>query len=363
MPYRLKLSEPVEQGVRRIAAQQLRRTIEELSAETLAPTTVHGSRKSIKRVRALLRLVEPVISKRAFHRLNTSLRNAGRLLSGSRDGDVIEATLRQMFVDDAFSKVDRGVLRALTAKAEQVSAAAAPLTADHAKRTTDKLIKITAHIDKLRVKGKGFAALEPGLEQSYQRAKQNKKRAYQHNTDEAFHDLRKAVQWHWRQMSLLSNAWPEECQVRVALAREISQTLGRDHDLAVVRAFAKQSDVEANDLDGILLAIEQQQGVLRRSLEMPLQRLLAEKPASLARRIGAYWSGAVAASESEVATPHADHAGATPSEQADILAAPVAAAHDGVSNGSSAPRLKKRSKAERKLAAKTPGAGGSPEAS
>ena len=56
--------------------------------------------------------------------------------------------------------------------------------------------------------------------------------------------MRKAVQWHWRQMSLLGRAWPDEFAVRVTAARELSQMLGDDHDLAMlIDVTARAEDI------------------------------------------------------------------------------------------------------------------------
>ena len=68
------------------------------------------------------------------------------------------------------------------------------------------------------------------------------KNAYDEPSDESFHTMRKAVQWHWRQMSLLARAWPDEFAVRVTAARELSQMLGDDHDLAMLIDVATRAD-------------------------------------------------------------------------------------------------------------------------
>ncbi len=58
-------------------------------------------------------------------------------------------------------------------------------------------------------------------------------------TDEDFHALRKSVQQHWRHMQLLSRAWPEALSARADEAKALSQLLGEDHDLYVLRSFAE----------------------------------------------------------------------------------------------------------------------------
>lgn len=56
MPYRFKIDEPVEKGFRRIAREQVDAALQELAAPEVQPKGVHECRKSLKRLRALVRL-------------------------------------------------------------------------------------------------------------------------------------------------------------------------------------------------------------------------------------------------------------------------------------------------------------------
>ncbi len=129
---------------------------------------------------------------------------------------------------------------------------------------------------------RGFAALEGGLEKSYRHARKATKYAYDEPTDENFHNLRKAVQWHWRQMSLLARAWPDEFAVRVSAARELSQLLGDDHDLAMLTGAASTTaDMSVEQKDAVVALCQHQQQVLRATAEYRAKRLFAETAASL----------------------------------------------------------------------------------
>ncbi len=62
MAYRLKQSESVMEGVRRIGEEQIAEAIDELRDECIARhQAVHQVRKRFKRMRGLLRLVRPGI--------------------------------------------------------------------------------------------------------------------------------------------------------------------------------------------------------------------------------------------------------------------------------------------------------------
>ena len=57
MSFRFKLDEDVERGARRIALEQVERAETSLANDDVPPESIHAVRKSLKRVRALLRLV------------------------------------------------------------------------------------------------------------------------------------------------------------------------------------------------------------------------------------------------------------------------------------------------------------------
>ncbi|HTD57712.1 MAG TPA: CHAD domain-containing protein, partial [Solirubrobacteraceae bacterium] len=57
---------------------------------------VHETRKAIKRMRALARLLRYELGEEEFKRVNSSLREAGGRLSSTRDAEVRLATLRQL---------------------------------------------------------------------------------------------------------------------------------------------------------------------------------------------------------------------------------------------------------------------------
>ena len=94
MAYRLKLKEPLTKGVRRIAGEQLGNAAARLEGGSNPETSVHEARKSLKRTRALLRLVRPGLGEADFRKANARLRDIARSLSAARDRDVVRALLK-----------------------------------------------------------------------------------------------------------------------------------------------------------------------------------------------------------------------------------------------------------------------------
>src|SRR5262249_59732979 len=80
MSFQLRPGEPLRKTTRRIVRKQIDAALEELTGANKGPRdeAVHEARKSLKRVRAVLRLVRPVIGEKAYRRENTCFRDAAR---------------------------------------------------------------------------------------------------------------------------------------------------------------------------------------------------------------------------------------------------------------------------------------------
>ena len=77
MAFRFKLGEPFDEGCRRIAVEQIERAQILLQGKGDQAIAVHETRKSLKRLRALLRLIRPAMGEEAFKAENGQLRDVG----------------------------------------------------------------------------------------------------------------------------------------------------------------------------------------------------------------------------------------------------------------------------------------------
>jgi CHAD domain-containing protein len=288
MPYRFKTNEPVEKGFRRIAGEQFDAALAQLAGADVGAKNVHECRKSLKRLRALVRLAAGATGEDKARRWNKSLGGIGRLLSARRDQTVMLDTIAKLSEEGADIASALAPLRASIAQQDgQQSETLDPEVAARARALLDKEAR---KFGRAKLSKRGFAALAGGLKASYRHGRKAQKYAYQEPTDENFHELRKAVQWHWRQMSLLSKAWPDEFAVRVNAARELSQELGDDHDLAVLaEAVSRSSLMSAEQKEAAIDLCRRRQQALRGSVEYRAKRLFAEKPGSFIARVSSYW--------------------------------------------------------------------------
>ena len=96
MTYRFKLQEPIGQGVRRVGLEQIEIAAAKLADKGDISTAIHDARRCLKRLRALLRLIEPGLAEGLYRREAARLAGIGRLLAGARDLHVMQQTLGKL---------------------------------------------------------------------------------------------------------------------------------------------------------------------------------------------------------------------------------------------------------------------------
>ena len=97
----LHAGEPLRAGLPRVAGGLIQNALDGIrSPASDQAEDVHTVRVTIKRLRAMLRLIRPVISKTVFDRENARLRNAARRLSSAREA----AVAREILATLPFSK-------------------------------------------------------------------------------------------------------------------------------------------------------------------------------------------------------------------------------------------------------------------
>jgi CHAD domain-containing protein len=299
MTYRLEPQHPVSHSVRQIAQSQIGDILAAFGDEASSAKAVHETRKALKRLRALLSLVRHGIEDDDLRRERDRLRAIARSLAGARDGHVMLETARAL-QERGLPRDCRTASRMAISLLEerQDSAGAGGPATQSAGLPLETLREAHQAIAGLPVEALDFRDVLRGFIETYRRGRRLHRDAFAAGAeDERIHDLRKQVQQHWRHLQLLTNAWPKALRPQIALARDLSETLGRDHDIAMLAALAREAaDAQAEDrasrFDAYIELCAREQAELRRQAERLARRLYAEKPKSLRRRIRIYWETA-----------------------------------------------------------------------
>ena len=294
MPYRFKRKEEVPKSIVRIVSEQTGRAAEALGRASVDDIheAVHDARKRFKKTRSVLRLMRGELGDDIYRRENDWFRYAGRRLAGARDAEAMIETYdklaeRYPLVTDC-APLTR-LREALVRRRERIVEERQDLT-DIARDLAARLEEVPDRTENWPLKTDGFDAFAPGLERMYRRGRKAFHKACRDPGDERFHDWRKRVKDSWYHARLLRRTWPAVLEAQVDELKRLSDLLGDDHDLAVLRAtLLEEKDYLGAGSPILACLAAQRQQELRDEVRELGHRLYAAKPDCEIRDLRGYW--------------------------------------------------------------------------
>jgi CHAD domain-containing protein len=279
-----------------VAREQLDNALADIQNEQMdRHETVHQVRKRFKKIRGLIRLVRPGFEK-TYQRENANFRDVGRELSDVRDAQSLIEGFDRLTATEQTSDSEKpfaSLREHLVARRARIAGEHADLSGQLA-TLTENIHRAKARVADWELKGRGFAAIAGGFEKTYERGQlAMEKAARDQATVEDFHDWRKWVKYHWYHCRLLENLWKPMMKARCAETKHLAELLGEDHDASLLEQLLKQHGDEMPDEAEVLAfraVIEKAQRKIRKEAFLVGQRLFAEKPKHLSRRMAAWWS-------------------------------------------------------------------------
>jgi CHAD domain-containing protein len=297
MPYRIRPDRPLLAEVRLVARQELDKAIETLEARPDGlHEAIHAARKKFKRLRNLYRLVAS--SDKPFQKAeNARLRDAARSLSRMRDATALIETVQHLS-NHTLTEDEAETLSAarevLALRRDEIAETEGDLEAKVAAAVADCRSGIEA-LEGLSLPSKtGHAArlMAKGWRKGLDEARKSLEICKGESHGEAFHDLRKAAQAYWMNLSLLRDLWPSAFDAKRADAKRLVDLLGHEHDLTVLTTLIDHEPETFGDGEGLsfLLAIiiRRQQDLRREALALADQ-VFADPAKSEAGIIEALW--------------------------------------------------------------------------
>jgi CHAD domain-containing protein len=292
MAFRLPVDLPVPEAVRAAATERLDHAIALLRDEAADPVdAVHDARKDVKKTRALLRAVRPAFGTGAHRRHQRALRDAGRLLSATRDADVLLASLDSLRERSAgrLSQTSFDALRVRLAATAPAPTAGATTAREEAAVALERLRDGVADWPLRRA---AWGTVLDGTTQSYADGRAAFAAARARPTIDALHDWRKRVKDLWYEQRLLRDAYPEGLGAEANVLDALAEHLGDDHDLALLRAALIDPDGPGQDvpadLEPLAEVIDERRAELQAEAWRLGRRVYAERPKAFRRRLRAY---------------------------------------------------------------------------
>jgi CHAD domain-containing protein len=294
MAYRFKRGESVPDAARRIAREELKSVVDQLgeNAKGNRDEAIHEARKSIKKVRALMRLLQKPLGSR-YQRENRKLRKVARTLSELRDaGAMVEVfdTLRKEYPDELGERQAASVRRALLQRKKQAEEHAdLPCVLQGISKSVEAAAR---RAKRWSVQANSFSAVEPGLKQTFHALRVAFAKAQRHPHPDRDHEWRKRVKDHWYHIRLLEDLWTDVLQGYEASLKDLETWLGDSHNLVLLRdllASDAATYADKKTVDRTLRAIDRFQKDLHDKADALGRRICEEKPAQFTRRMRKLW--------------------------------------------------------------------------
>ena len=235
MAFRLDPSRPARDELRRVVIEQLVSGAEALESAcgNERPGAIHGARKSVKKARAALRLSRSGLAPRVRRAELGALRDAGRLLAGARDADVLVTTANDL----AERYAGQLPATAFNALRREVAAIAGVMEAeDRAEDAAPALRAIAERADTWPLERLTWATVRHDARRIYALGRDEFATARDSDDGDVLHEWRKRVKDLWYQQRLLRDTWSPVLRAYADQADELGEALGDDHDLAVLAA-------------------------------------------------------------------------------------------------------------------------------
>jgi CHAD domain-containing protein len=246
MGFRLKLREPLSDGLKRVFREQMESALELCRHPAKQRgVTVHEVRKHLKKLRAAMRLAIPEVGRNRHAREDCCVRKIGRLVSDLRDAQVRLQTLIQLR-DETAKKPENSpfphIEELLSLERESFSAA----FAGWQKQAIPQLERVETRLLKWPLEDLTWRQVCGAVAKIYKRGQRGLAKTIDDPEPENFHAWRKRVKDLWYQLRILQ---PVNRVVLTEMARDaevLGELLGREHDLNFLWArLEKESSDEA----------------------------------------------------------------------------------------------------------------------
>ncbi len=291
MAFRLKAGEAVSTEIRRIVLRQLDRATAELRSigDPESDEAIHDARRRVKKIRAIIRLVRPVLRGRT--RVDPDMRRVSKLLAPVADGQGVIDTLNQLI-----RRFRRQLPRATTtALQSDLIARGKQIDSEAARRNVLTVARKTLRAERRAVKHwrlrtEGFRALAPGLKASVRRARTAMADALLHPTAERHHTWRRHVKNHWFYVRLLSERCGHQLRPYQRQLEALDGVLGEYHNLVLLHGvLVSDIRLSGDEIARCVRILERYQRELRRHAQTLGIRVYSETPRMFVTRVKQLW--------------------------------------------------------------------------
>jgi len=290
MAFRLKLREPLADGLKRVFLEEIDSALQCCQNPAEEPgAIVHEVRKHLKKLRAAMRLAIGQVGKNCHAQEDRCVREIGRLISDLRDAQVRLQTFIELR-DKASKKTEQLFPRTeelLLLERESFSAAFAGWQS----QAIPQLESVKARLIEWSLDGLNWKQICDAVGKIYRRGQRALAKAIDDPDPEHFHAWRKRVKDVWYQLRILQPLNRVVLEEMAHDAEVLGEMLGCEHDLDFLLArLEKESGDEAlaDELAQLQKLIGKRCKRLRRDALELGRRFYAEPAKAFAKRISIF---------------------------------------------------------------------------
>jgi CHAD domain-containing protein len=249
---------------------------------------VHDLRKALKRWRALLRLIAPVVGQEA-DALRLEARDVARLMATARDGRAALEAFADLGDDlPTLSPRSRATIAERLALIG-ASAEAATLTPALKEQVSATLAHAALAVERWPTTSFGSADATKQLTATYRRVRATVPEDWSTADPETLHRFRQRVVEHRYQMELVEALWPKLIRLWISEAQRLRDRLGAHQDLVVLQRLTEPHQPLAPWRSRLTPLIAARQAAHVATAKRLTGRLFAEKPKGFRQRLAALW--------------------------------------------------------------------------
>ncbi len=249
---------------------------------------VHDLRKVLKRWRAILRLIGPVVGDEA-EVLRIEARDLAREMASARDGRAALEALSDLGEDiPTLSERSRASIAERLTRIG-ASAEAASITPMLKARVSEALARAANAVERWPIADFDSIEATRQLTTTYRRARDAMPAIWEQASPEELHRFRRRVVEHRYQMELVEPVWPKLIRLWVAESQRLRDRLGAHQDLAVLQRMIEPHQPLAPWRSRLTPLIADRQGAHVAAARRLAGRLFAEKPKAFRQRVALLW--------------------------------------------------------------------------
>lgn len=253
------------------------------------PIAVHATRKALKRLRAMLRLVRDTISHDCYHTDNQVLKLVAAELSAVRDSWVMAQVMERLLphspsTNDAVITIidrlrDRYRIESAGLLENKPHMASIIEQLEAARHRSSRWTVLAGEVD--TPLPHSYESIVPGLQRVYKRGRRGMRIVADSPTDTLLHVWRKRAKYLRHQVEALNVLDPERLLSYELQLERLTDLLGDDHDLAVLlgRFRNDQALVAGLALDPVLEAVGEKRHELQAE-SLAIGRVFFEEPST-----------------------------------------------------------------------------------